>query len=169
MISIHEEMMDLKRHIMRFINLWPPFLFAGISVAKLSPDYRQATIKLRLCFWNKNYVGTQYGGSMFSMADPFYMIMLIENLGKEYQVWDKAATIRYIKPGRSELTAEFHLSDNDLAAIRQGVAEKGRVEWVRTVEIKDTSGDVVALVEKVISIKTRITGSQDNGSKRHIA
>lgn len=156
--------MKIKRHILRLINLWPPFLFAGISVVKISQDYRQTTVKLKLRFWNKNYVGTQYGGSMFSMADPFYMIMLIENLGKEYVVWDKAATIRYLKPGRTELTAEFHLSDDDLETIRRIVAEKGKMEWVRLVEIKDAAGERVAEVEKVISIRSR-----DSGSRRRTA
>lgn len=137
-------------------NFWPPFLFSGIKVIKISKDCRDILVKLKLHFWNANYVGTQYGGAMFSMTDGFYMIMLKVNLGEEYSVWDKAATIRYLKPGRTDVTAAFHLSEEDLAQIRQTVQEQGRMEWLRKVPIQDVQGELVAEVEKVISIKKRI-------------
>ena len=80
--------------MLRHINWWPPLLAAGISV-RWGQDYRSADVKMRLRFWNRNYVGTHYGGSLYSMTDPFYMLMLMENLGRDYIVWDKAAKIRY--------------------------------------------------------------------------
>lgn len=90
------------------------------------------------------------------MTDPFYMLMLIKNLGKDYVVWDKATTIRYLKPGKTDLTAEFVLSEEDLEYIRQMVKENGRMNWTRKIEIKDANHDIIAEVEKVISIKKNV-------------
>jgi len=147
--------MNFESQKWRLWNFWPPFFFTGIKIVKVSVDYRHIAVRLKLRFWNANYVGTQYGGAMFSMADPFYMLMLIKNLGSEYTVWDKSAQIRYLKPGRSDLTAEFHLSEEDLTSIRKTVQEQGRMDWVRKVILKDTHGEEIAEVEKVINIKMR--------------
>ena len=148
-------MMDLKSYILALINLWPPFLFAGIKILKRTKDYRHLVVKLKLRFWNANYVGTQYGGSIFSMTDPFYMLMLIKNLGHHYVVWDKRATIHYVKPGKTDLTAEFILTEEDLENIRKTVKEQGYMDWTRTIEIRDKNKEIVAHVQKVISIKPK--------------
>lgn len=147
--------MHLKRYLLRLWNLWPPFLFCGIKIIKRTQDDRHIVVKLKLRFWNSNYLGTQYGGAMFSMVDPFYMVMLINNLGSKYTVWDKSANIQYLRPGRTDLITEFRLTEEDLASIRKTVDEHGKMNWVRTVEIKDKEGLIVAEVEKVISIKRK--------------
>lgn len=85
----------MKRHIRWWINLWPPFLGSGIRVTRLDRDWKAVDVEMRLLVFNRNYVGTHYGGSLYSMTDPFYMLMLIENLGREYIVWDKSACIRF--------------------------------------------------------------------------
>src|SRR5262249_54275566 len=84
----------LKRHMRMLMNLWPPFLGAGIRVKVLQADWRAVDVELKLHRWNCNYVGSHYGGSLYSMTDPFFMLMLIENLGPDYIVWDKSASIR---------------------------------------------------------------------------
>lgn len=147
--------MNMKSLLLRFINLWPPFLFAGIKVTKMTKDYRHTTVRLKLRFWNANYVGTQYGGSMFSMTDPFYMLMLIKNLGKDFVIWDKSTTIRYLKPGQTDLFAEFVLTKEDLENIRKIIHEQQHMHWSKKIEIKDANDEVVAVVEKVISIKQK--------------
>lgn len=145
--------MRTRSYLLPFINLWPPFLFAGIKILQTSKDYRQMTVRLKLRFWNSNYVGTQYGGSMFSMTDPFYMLMLLQNLGSKYSVWDKSASIRYLKPGRSDLFAEFKLTEDDLKTIQTTLENQDKMEWNRTIEIKDKNGELIAAVDKVLSIK----------------
>jgi len=90
----------MRRHMRFFINLWPPFLVAGIRVKRLDPDWKRIDVEMNLHPWNSNYVGTHYGGSLYSMADPFYMLMLMENLGRDFVVWDKSASIRFRKPGK---------------------------------------------------------------------
>lgn len=146
--------MNIKSYFLRWINLWPPFLFTGIK-AKFSKDYRQATVKLKLRFWNANYIGTQYGGSLFSMADPFYTLMLLKNLGPEYFVISKEDNIRFLTPGRTDVTADFHITDEDLEQIKKTVHEYGRMDWIRDVDIKDQQGKVIAQVKKTINIKKR--------------
>lgn len=147
--------MNFKPYLLHFWNLWPPLFFTGIKIVEVSKDYRQIKVRLKLRFWNSNYVGTQYGGSIFSMADPFYMVMLMKNLGTDYSVWDKASKIRFLKPGRTDLFADFDLSEEDLKIIKEQTNELGKIEWIRKVSIKDKNGEVVADIEKTISIKKK--------------
>ena len=142
-----------KRLLLRSINAWPPFLGAGIRVTRMGSKAIDVEMKLR--FWNRNYVGTHFGGSLYSMTDPFFMLMLLDNLGPEYLVWDKAATIRFKKPGRGKVRAEFRLSDEQLDGIRRAVAANGKTEPTFVVQVKDESGEVVAEVEKVLWVKRK--------------
>ncbi|MGO9208933.1 MAG: DUF4442 domain-containing protein [Terriglobales bacterium] len=144
-----------KRLLLRSINAWPPFLGAGIRVTRMSSKAIDVEMKLR--FWNRNYVGTHFGGSLYSMTDPFFMLMLLDNLGPEYLVWDKAATIRFKKPGRGKVRAEFRLSDEQIDEIRRAAAD-GKTEPTFVVQVKDEAGDVVAEVEKMLWVK-RKTGA----------
>ena len=142
-----------KRLLLRAINAWPPFLGAGIRVTRMSSKAIDVEMKLRR--WNRNYVGTHFGGSLYSMTDPFFMLMLLENLGSEYLVWDKAATIRFKKPGRGNVRAEFRLSDEQIDEIRRAAAANGKTEPTFVVQVKDEAGEVVAEVEKVLWVKLK--------------
>ena len=112
-------------------------------------------MELRLRFWNANYVGTHYGGSLYSMTDPFYMLMLMENLGRDYIVWDKAATIRFRKPGKGTVRAEFRLTQPMLDDIRAKLSSTEKYEPTFQVQVKDANGEVVAEVEKTIYIRRK--------------
>ncbi len=139
----------------RWINLWPPFLGMGIRIQRIAPDMKAVNVEMKLRFWNSNYVGTQFGGSLFAMADPFYMLMLMANLGRDYIVWDKAATIRYRRPGRGTVRAEFRLSDSQIDDIREKLKTLPKYEPVFVVEVKDDAGVVIAEVEKVIHVRKK--------------
>ncbi len=140
---------------LRHIGWWPPLLGAGIKLTWLDKDLRAADVEMRLTRWNKNYVGVHFGGSLFTMTDPFYMLMLAANLGEEYVVWDKAASIRYRKPGKGRVRAEFRLSEERLAEIRAALEAEGRYDAQFVVEIKDEEGGVIAVVERVIYCATK--------------
>ena len=142
-----------KRLLLRSINAWPPFLGAGIRVTRMASKAIDVEMKLR--FWNRNYVGTHFGGSLYAMTDPFFMLMLLDNLGPEYIVWDKAATIRFKKPGRGKVRAEFRLSDEQIDEIRRAAAANGKTEPTFVVQVKDEAGEVVAEVEKVLWVKRK--------------
>ena len=145
----------MKRHIRLWLNLWPPFLGPGIRVTRLDRDWKAIDVEMPLRFYNRNYVGTHYGGSLYSMTDPFYMLMLIENLGRDYIVWDKSANIRFRRPGRGRVRAEFRISDEQLSSIREQLQTIEKVEPTFTVEVKDEAGEVVAVVEKVVQVRKK--------------
>ncbi len=137
------------------MNWWPPFLGAGIRVTRLRPDWKEVDVEMDLRFWNSNFVGTHYGGSLYSMTDPFYMLMLIHNLGGEYIVWDKAASIRFRKPGKGKVLAQFRLLDEQIASIRRDLQTQPKTESTFVVEVKDESGTVIAEVQKVLHIRKK--------------
>ncbi len=145
----------IQAKIKRLIKYYPPLVGAGIKVSRISDDVREIDVEMKLRFWNANYVGTHYGGSLYSMTDPFYMLMLIENLGRGYLVWDKAATIRYRKPGRGKVTAKFRITQHQLDEILLTLATEEKTERVFAIDVKDEQGEVVAEVEKTISIRKK--------------
>lgn len=131
-------------------RLWPPFLFSGIRVTHLSDDFRHARVELRQRWYNRNYVGTHFGGSLFSMVDPFWMILLMRRLGPDYLVWDQAGEIRFEKPGRGTVVADFRLEDAVVDQVREAAAGGDKVlHWFET-PVTDASGDVVARVRKQV-------------------
>jgi hypothetical protein len=143
-----------QRLMLRLVNIWPPLAAAGIQV-RWGSDMKSAVVEMKLRWWNQNFVGTHYGGSLYSMTDPFYMLMLIKNLGSEYIVWDKAASIRFRKPGKGKVRAEFRLTDAQLDDIRERLKTETKYEPTFTVEVKDGSGDVVTEVQKVLHIRKK--------------
>jgi hypothetical protein len=145
----------LKRHLRLFLNLWPPFLGSGIRIQRLSPDWKQIDVQMNLHRWNTNYVGTHYGGSLYSMTDPFYMLMLIENLGRDYIVWDKSASIRFRRPGKGRVFATFRITEDQLEEIRQALIPEEKIDRQFTVDVIDQSGTVVAEVQKQIHIRRK--------------
>ncbi len=137
------------------MNVWPPFLGAGIRVKRLRPDWREIEVEMKLRRWNANFVGTHYGGSLYSMTDPFLMLMLMNCLGGDYIVWDKAASIRFRKPGKGTVSAAFQISDQQLEEIRQALLTEPKVERTFMVDVKDRAGNVIAQVEKLLYIRKK--------------
>lgn len=137
------------------ISLWPPLLGAGVKVERLDADFRTARVRMKLRWYNRNYVGVHYGGSLYSMTDPFYMLMLSESLGKDYVVWDKAAHIEYIKPGRSTVWAEFQITTELLTQIKDKTARGEKYLPEFEVLIRDTNNEVVAKVMRTLYIRRK--------------
>jgi len=141
--------------LLRWINWWPPFLGMGIKVRHIAQDFRAVDVEMVQRFWNTNYVGVHFGGSLFAMTDPFFMLMLLENLGPDYIVWDKAASIRYRKPAMGVVRAEFRLSAEQIDEVRQAAEAKAKVEPMFLVQIKDRSDEVVAEVERTLHVRKK--------------
>ncbi len=144
----------------RWINFWPPFLGAGIRVKHIAPDMKAIDVEMKLRWWNANYVGTHFGGSLFAMTDAFYMLMVMANLGRDYIVWDKAASIRYRKPGKGTVRAEFRLTDAQLDDIRDKLKTLPRYEPTFQVDVKDESGEVVSIIEKLLHVRLKQPNEQ---------
>lgn len=140
---------------LRFINFYPPFLGANIRVVDISPDGATITVRMGLTWYNRNLFGTQFGGTLYAMCDPFYVAIVIQQLGGDYIVVDKAASIQFLKPGRGAVTAIFHVPPEAIEAIRAEVAAKRKTEPVFTVEVKDDAGEVIARVEKRLYVRRK--------------
>ena len=139
----------------RILNLWPPFLCNGIRVTGIASDWRSARVELRSRPWNRNYVGVHFGGNLFSMTDPFWMLLTMHALGSDYIVWDQAGSIEFLKPGRGTVRAGFELDDATLDRLRE--ATKGgakHLHWFET-DVIDASGEVVARVRKQVYVRRK--------------
>ena len=137
------------------LNVYPPYLGAGVRVEELSPDLRRARVRMRLRWFNKNYVGTHFGGSLYSMTDPFLMLMVMHNLGPRYLVWDRAARVEFLRPGRGTVRASFELTEAQLSELRARTAEGRRYEPTYDVEVRDEAGELVARVEKTLYVRLK--------------
>jgi acyl-coenzyme A thioesterase PaaI-like protein len=137
------------------MNLWPPFLGAGIHVRSIAADWSEAVVELRARWLNRNYVGTHFGGSLFAMTDPFYALLLIHRLGERYLVWDQAARIDFVAPGRGTVSARFHLPEARVADIRAQAAAGAKVLPEFEAEIRDREGVLVASVHKTLYVRLK--------------
>ena len=140
-----------RRRVLQLMNVYPPYLGAGVRVAGVEGEGERidaVTVELRTTVWNRNYVGTAFGGSLYAMADPWFMLLLGWKLGKPYVVWDKAASIDFVKPGRSTLRARFEVRDEVVAELRSQLDAVGKVEPRFETELRDESGTLIARVRK---------------------
>ena len=137
------------------MNLWPPFLGAGIRVRSIAPDWTEAVVELRERLVNRNYVGTHFGGSLFAMTDPFYALLLMHRLGGRYLVWDQAASIEFVAPGRGTVSAVFRIPQDIVDDIRKRTESGDKALPDFQCEIRDQQGAVVARVRKTIYVRLK--------------
>ena len=145
---------SLRTRLTRWgFNLWPCYRGTGGRVTFIAADWREVRVRLPLNWRTRNYVGTIFGGSLSGSVDPFFMIMLIQLLGPDCTVWDKAATVRFRKPGRSTLQAVFRIPEEETTAIRRLPETDGKLDRVYRVNLEDAQGTVHAEIEKIIQIR----------------
>lgn len=138
-----------------WFNRFPAYRGTGGRVTFISRDWREVRVEIPLSRRTRNYVSTIFGGSMYGAVDPIYMLMLIRCLGAGHVVWDKAATIRFLRPGRSTLSATFTLPVEETDAIRRALESARSVDRVYTVQLVDGQGTVCAEVDKTVYIRRR--------------
>jgi acyl-coenzyme A thioesterase PaaI-like protein len=137
------------------MNLWPPYLGAGICVEHIAPDFRSVTVALVRRWYNRNYVGTHFGGSLYAMTDPFFALMVMRNLTSDYSVWDRSASIDYLAPGRGRVWARFELTEADLKHIRRMTEGGDKHLHMFTVDVRDSEGMAIAHVEKIVYVRRK--------------
>ena len=137
----------------RMMNWWPPFWVMRVHVMSVSPDWCEASVRMKLSFRNKNFTGSHFGGGLFSRCDSLYMIMLMQILGKDYVVWDKAAAIQFVAPGRGTVFAHFKLTVGQIAEIRSKTANGEKFAPAYRVNVVDDAGKIIAIVDKTIYIR----------------
>lgn len=141
--------------LLRRMGWWPPFLGAGIRVKTFADDFREVVVEMKLGRFNRNYVGTHFGGSLYAMCDPYYMIMLLHNLGGDYLVWDQSGAVEYVAPGRGKVSAHFVLTPARIEEIRAQAAGGDKVLPEFSVDVVDASGAAVARVRKTLYVRLK--------------
>lgn len=155
-VSLNRLLSRMPRWLVRFyINHWRPLWGCGVHIDSISNDYRLIKVALPLRWYNKNFVGVHFGGSLFLMTDAFYMVMLTINLGTDYIVWDKSAKIDFKKPGRGTVRATFHFTDEEINDVRSKADSLEKYVFDKLVDIIDEQGDVVASVVKTLYVRRK--------------
>ncbi len=144
-----------QKQKIKLINFYPPYIGAGIRVRSVSDGFRRIEVRMKMHWWNKNLFGTHFGGSLASMTDPFYVFILMMNLGKEYIIWDKASNIRYRRPGKGTVTCVFEMTAEQINGIKDQVEKSGKKDILLPLEIKNSKGEVVCELEKTVYVKKK--------------
>jgi len=142
-----------QRFMLRLLNVYPPYLGAGVRVRQPRGDARTFEVEMKLRWWNSNYVGTHFGGSLYTMCDPFFMLILLRQLGPDFVVWDKAANIRFRRPGRGRVRARIHIPAERVDEICRQARRDGVVQPTFRTEVLDDRNRVVAEVEKILHVR----------------
>jgi acyl-coenzyme A thioesterase PaaI-like protein len=148
-----------------FMNLWPPFWGTRIHIEHIADDWKTLRTRMKLSLRNKNYVGSHFGGGLFAMTDPFYMLMFMNLLGRDYVVWDKAARIEFVQPGRSTVYAHFQVTDEMIAEVKAATSNGDKFEPTYRIDVVDAKGSVVARIDKTLYIRKKQTGSRNQDKK----
>lgn len=158
--------MKITPRILRFfLNIYGPYLGAGVRVDSIAKDWKHVHVSMKLRWYNRNAVGTHFGGSLYSMVDPHLMLMLMNLLGKEYIVWDRSATISFIRPGRGRVFSKLKISDEEIDFIRQSLKVKSKVLPEFNVVIVDEQDKTVAKVKKVLYVRLKKSKATNNLDK----
>ena len=142
--------------ILKFIlNKYPPYMGAGVKVEYIGDDWRELHVSMSLHWYNRNVVGTHFGGSLYSMVDPHLMLLLMQLLGKGFTVWDKSANIEFIKASKTKVTARIKISDEELNEIIEKTKDGNKYFANFNIDIIDSANELVARVQKVIYIRKK--------------
>ncbi len=141
--------------MIRRINWYPPFLGMGIKVVDWSPEFTRFDVELREKWYTRNLFGTHFGGSLYTMTDPFYVFIVTLNLGRDYIVWDKSAEIEFLKPAKGTVRAVFEIPSETLDRMRAEVNEIGKQDYVFETDLRDPEDVVVARVRKTVYVRRK--------------
>ncbi|MFK7926193.1 MAG: DUF4442 domain-containing protein [Bacteroidia bacterium] len=141
--------------LLKRISWYPPYLGAGIKVREVSADYTRFVVEMKQRWYNRNAVGTHFGGSLYSMCDPFFMFIVMANLGEDFIVWDKAAKIEFVSPGRGTVRAVFEISAERLEEIRADVLLQGKNTYWFKASVLGEDGKVVAEIDKEVYVRVK--------------
>lgn len=148
--------MKISPRSLKFIlNIYAPYIGAGVKVDYIAKDWKETHISMKLRWYNRNAVGTHFGGSLYSMVDPHLMLMLMQLLGEDYIVWDKSAQIDFRRPGRGRVYSKMKITDDDLNIIRESLKSRTKVLKEFDVVIVDDAGKAVAKVKKILYIRRK--------------
>ena len=138
-----------------FFLLHPAYHGTGGRVVYIASDWSEVRVEIPCNWRTRNYVGTIFGGSLYGAVDPMFMLMLIQRLGQDYVVWDKAAAIQFKKPGKSKLSANFKILDGEISTIQDELTRQNSIDRFYNVDLVDAEGNICAKIEKTIYIRKK--------------
>ncbi len=139
----------------RLINLYPPYIGAGIRVEYVSKDWREIRVSMAMRWYNRNAVGTHFGGSLYSMVDPHLMLLLMRLLGRDYLVWDQSAAIDFVKATKKKVTCVIKIGEEDLETIKRQTRNGDKYLARFPLEIRNADAELIARVEKVVYVRRK--------------
>ncbi len=143
------------RVALKLMRFYPPYLGAGVKVADINEDFTEITVEMNLTPLNVNYVGTHFGGSLYSMCDPFFMFILLHHLKQDHIVWDKAAKIDFVRPGKGKVKAVFKIEPEEIEFIKRRALQEFKQQPVFKCEVVDEKNEVIARLEKTLYIRRK--------------
>ena len=143
------------RRKFKFINWYFPFLAAGIRIKEVNPEITRIFVQMKMRWYNRNMVGTHFGGSLYAMCDPHYMFIIMMNLGGDYIVWDKSAKIDFVRPGKGTVSAIFEIPMSRILEIKKEIDEIGKKTYWFQAKVTDDDGTLVAVVDKEIYVRKK--------------
>lgn len=152
----------------KLINFYPPYLGAGIKLKSVNEEFSRIEVEMPLTRWNKNMVGTHFGGSLYAMCDPHFMWILMEHLGKDYIVWDSSAKIDFKRPGKDTVTGVFEIPLQTIQNIKEEIDLIGKKHYVFFAQIKGEKGEIVADVEKSVYVRKKDFKIHSTSTKSNI-
>ena len=146
-----------KANIYKYgFNLSPMYRRSTGRIVKVSDDLLQVNVRIKLSYKNSNYVGSIFGGSLFSATDPIFMIQLLNILDESYVVWDKAATIKFKRPAKENCYVDFIFTKDEIAQIKKDVSQNNEIDLVKNITITNKDKTVVfAEVSKTIYVANK--------------
>jgi hypothetical protein len=147
-------------------NMSPMYKRSCGKIIFASEDLHVVNIKIPLSYKNKNYVGSIFGGSLFSATDPIYMIQLMQILGKDFVVWDKKTNIKFKRPAYEHAFATFEFTTSEINEIRQKVEAENEVDYTKILHITDKNGIIFAELDKTLYISTKAYYKQKRSLKK---
>ncbi len=142
----------------KLMNTFAPFVGAGIAVHSVDPDERALEVTLTMRWFNRNFAGIHFGGSLYAMCDPFFAMLLMNKLGSEYVALDKSSRIDFRRPGRGVVRARFAITDADVETARSEVASRGKCDLSFETIVIGPDDEVVARVYKVVNVRRVAVG-----------
>jgi acyl-coenzyme A thioesterase PaaI-like protein len=153
--ALKKKITNNPKFIVPLFNLYRPFRGAGIKITEMASDFRRVKVEMPLNRGNKNILGTHFGGSLYAMSDPFFMFMLMQNLGKHYHVWDQDAYIEFKRPGDGTVYGDFQITETELHQIKSQASTGEKVLRTFETQIRKSDGTVVANVRKLLYIRLK--------------
>lgn len=138
------------------LNIYGPYVGAGVKVTHIDDLWREIHVRMKLRWYNRNIMGTHFGGSLYSMIDPHLMILAMQRLGTEYIVWDRAAEITYLKPATGTVSTQISLDDEQLEDIVENTKDGSSYHPSFEIKIRDEQGKVVSKINKTLYVKRKV-------------